>query len=111
MARRRASLYGAVPLSWSLDHAGPLTRSVRDAAIVLRAISGPDPLDPSTEAQPVPDWIDGIERGPRGLRIGVPKQYSGTPEPRSSGSPGAPDGQPARAAGSRLAAGRAAPGR
>ena len=71
----RASLYGAVPLSWSLDHAGPLTRSVRDAAIVLRAISGPDPLDPSTEAQPVPDWIDGIERGPRGLRVGVPKEY------------------------------------
>ncbi len=71
----RASLYGAVPLSWSLDHAGPLTRSVRDAAIVLRAISGHDPLDPSTEQQPVPDWIDGIERGPRGLRIGVPKQY------------------------------------
>ncbi|TAK57701.1 MAG: Asp-tRNA(Asn)/Glu-tRNA(Gln) amidotransferase GatCAB subunit A [Dehalococcoidia bacterium] len=71
----RASLYGAVPLSWSLDHPGPLTRSVRDAAIVLRAISGYDPLDPSTEQQPVPDWIDGIERGPRGLRIGVPKQY------------------------------------
>jgi aspartyl-tRNA(Asn)/glutamyl-tRNA(Gln) amidotransferase subunit A len=71
----RTSLYGAVPLSWSLDHAGPLTRSVRDAAIVLRAISGHDPLDPSTEKQPVPDWIDGIERGPRGLRIGVPKQY------------------------------------
>jgi aspartyl-tRNA(Asn)/glutamyl-tRNA(Gln) amidotransferase subunit A len=48
---------------------------VRDAAIVLRAISGHDPLDPSTEQQPVPDWIDGIERGPRGLRVGVPKQH------------------------------------
>ncbi len=71
----RASLYGAVPLSWSLDHPGPLTRSVRDAAIVLRAISGHDPLDPATEAQPVPDWLDGIERGPKGLRIGVPKQH------------------------------------
>ena len=71
----RASLYGAVPLSWSLDHAGPLTRTVRDAAIVLRAISGHDPLDLTTDARPVPDWLDGAERGPRGLRIGVPKQY------------------------------------
>lgn len=71
----RASLYGAVPLSWSLDHPGPLTRTVRDAAIVLRAISGHDPLDLTTDARPVPDWLDGAERGPRGLRIGVPKQY------------------------------------
>ena len=70
-----ASLYGAVPLSWSLDHPGPLTRTVRDAAIVLRAISGHDPLDLTTDARPVPDWLDGAERGPRGLRIGVPKQY------------------------------------
>lgn len=71
----RASLYGAVPLSWSLDHVGPLTRTVRDAAIVLQAISGYDPLDPSTEHVPVPDWLKNIERGPKGLRIGVPKQY------------------------------------
>ncbi|MBI5283903.1 MAG: amidase [Chloroflexi bacterium] len=71
----RASLHGAVPLSWTLDHAGPLTRTVRDAAIVLQAISGHDPLDPTTEAMPVPDWLDGIERGPKGLRVGVPKQY------------------------------------
>jgi aspartyl-tRNA(Asn)/glutamyl-tRNA(Gln) amidotransferase subunit A len=71
----RASLYGAVPLSWTLDHPGPLTRSVRDAAIVMQAISGADPLDPSTEDRPVPDWLDGIERGPRGLCIGVPKRH------------------------------------
>ncbi len=71
----RASLHGAVPLSWTLDHAGPLTRTVRDAAIVMGAISGRDPLDPATEDVPVPDWLDGIERGARGLRIGVPKQY------------------------------------
>ncbi len=71
----RASLHGAIPLSWTLDHAGPLTRTVRDAAIVMRAISGADPLDPTTEDRPVPDWLDGIERGPKGLRIGVPKQY------------------------------------
>jgi aspartyl-tRNA(Asn)/glutamyl-tRNA(Gln) amidotransferase subunit A len=71
----RTSLHGAVPLSWSLDHAGPLTRTVRDAAIVLEAISGHDPLDPASEQAPVPRWLDGIERGPRGLRIGVPKTY------------------------------------
>ncbi len=71
----RASLYGAVPLSWSLDHPGPLTRTVRDAAIVLQAISGYDPLDPTTEDVSVPDLLEDIERGPKGLRIGVPKQY------------------------------------
>ncbi len=71
----RASLHGAVPLSWTLDHAGPLTRTVRDAAIVLQAISGHDPLDPTTEPVAVPDWLEGIDRGPKGLRIGVPKQY------------------------------------
>jgi aspartyl-tRNA(Asn)/glutamyl-tRNA(Gln) amidotransferase subunit A len=71
----RASLYGAVPLSWTLDHAGPLARTVRDAAIVMQAISGHDALDPTTERVPVPDWLQNIERGPKGLRIGVPKQY------------------------------------
>jgi aspartyl-tRNA(Asn)/glutamyl-tRNA(Gln) amidotransferase subunit A len=71
----RASLHGAVPLSWILDHPGPLTRTVRDAAIVLRAMSGRDPLDPATEDRPVPDWLDGIERGSKGLRVGVPKQH------------------------------------
>ncbi|MGH7123660.1 MAG: amidase, partial [Stellaceae bacterium] len=71
----RTSLYGAVPLSWTLDHAGPLTRTVRDAALVLSAISGADDLDPNTERRPVPDWIEGIERGAKGLRIGVPQQH------------------------------------
>ena len=71
----RASLYGAVPLSWSLDHPGPLTRTVRDAAIVMQAISGYDPLDPTTADVAVPDMLEDIERGPRGLRIGVPRQY------------------------------------
>lgn len=71
----RVSLYGAVPLATSFDHLGPLTRTVRDAAIVLQAISGHDPLDPTTARQPVPDFLDGIERGPTGLRIGVPKHH------------------------------------
>ncbi len=71
----RVSLRGAVPLSWTLDHAGPLTRTVRDAAIVLQAIAGHDPLDPATANMPVPDYLDGIERGAKGLRIGVPKRH------------------------------------
>lgn len=71
----RASLYGAIPLSWTLDHAGPLTRTVRDAAIVMQAISGHDPLDPGTAEVPVPEMLDGIERGAAGLRVGVPKQF------------------------------------
>ncbi|MBI5289740.1 MAG: amidase [Chloroflexi bacterium] len=71
----RASLYGAIPLSWTLDHPGPLTRTVRDAAVVMQAISGRDPLDPVTEDREVPDFLDGIEAGAKGLRIGVPKQY------------------------------------
>lgn len=68
----RVSLRGAVPLSWTLDHAGPLTRTVRDAAIVLQAIAGHDPRDPVSVDMPVPDYLDGIEHGPGGLRIGVP---------------------------------------
>jgi aspartyl-tRNA(Asn)/glutamyl-tRNA(Gln) amidotransferase subunit A len=71
----RASLHGAIPLSWTLDHAGPLTRTVRDAALVLAAIAGFDAADPNTEERAVPDWLDGIERGAKGLRIGVPKQH------------------------------------
>jgi aspartyl-tRNA(Asn)/glutamyl-tRNA(Gln) amidotransferase subunit A len=70
----RVSLYGALPLSWTLDHAGPLARTVRDAAIMLQAIAGHDPRDPTTERVPVPDYLEGIDAGPKGLRIGVPKQ-------------------------------------
>jgi aspartyl-tRNA(Asn)/glutamyl-tRNA(Gln) amidotransferase subunit A len=71
----RASLAGAMPLSWTLDHPGPLTRTVRDAAIVLQAIAGHDPLDPTTQDRPMPDYLDGIEDGAQALRIGLPKQY------------------------------------
>ena len=71
----RVSLHGVMPLSWTLDHAGPLTRTVRDAAIVLQAIAGNDPRDPATERVALPDYLEGIERGPRGLRVGVPKGY------------------------------------
>ena len=66
----RVSLHGAVPLSWSLDHAGPLTRTVADAALILEAIAGPDPRDPRT--QHAPDrWTANLSGGVRVLKIGV----------------------------------------
>jgi aspartyl-tRNA(Asn)/glutamyl-tRNA(Gln) amidotransferase subunit A len=66
---------GIVPLSWSLDHAGPLARTVEDAAIVLQAIAGHDPLDDSSVDEPVPDYRTGLRDGVRGLRVGVPDSF------------------------------------
>lgn len=71
----RVSRYGAVPLAWSLDHVGPLTKSVEDAAIILAAIAGPDPMDPSSSSRPIPDYRKDMRGGIRGLRMGVPRQY------------------------------------
>ena len=68
----RVSRAGVLPLAWSLDHAGPLTRSVRDASLLLGVLAGPDPADPSAARLPVPDYLAGIEEGVRGLRIGLP---------------------------------------
>ena len=72
----RVSRYGVLALAESLDHVGPLTRSSADAAIMLQAISGLDPNDPTTLAAPVPDMLDGIDSGVRGLRIGWSEKYS-----------------------------------
>ncbi|MCH8813915.1 MAG: amidase [Chloroflexi bacterium] len=66
---------GIVPLSWSLDHVGPLTRTVEDAAIVLQVIAGHDPLDDSSANEPVPDYRAGLRDGVRGLRVGVPEGF------------------------------------
>ena len=71
----RASLFGAVPLAWSLDHPGPLARTVRDVAIATQAISGHDPRDPISADRAVPDLLAGIERSARGLRVGVPTDH------------------------------------
>ena len=69
------SWYGAFPGAPTLDHAGPITRSVRDAAIALQVMAGVDERDPATVDQPVPSYLDGIEREPVGLRIGVPVDH------------------------------------
>jgi aspartyl-tRNA(Asn)/glutamyl-tRNA(Gln) amidotransferase subunit A len=67
----RVSRHGVFPLSWSLDHVGPLTRTVEDAGLVLQAIAGPDPLDPSTLGQRVPAFTARLGEPVAGLRIGV----------------------------------------
>ncbi len=67
----RVSRAGVIPVSYNLDHIGPMTRTVRDAAILLRAIAGADPADPTTADRPVPDYAADLDGGVRGLRVGV----------------------------------------
>jgi aspartyl-tRNA(Asn)/glutamyl-tRNA(Gln) amidotransferase subunit A len=67
----RVSLGGVIPLSWSLDHAGPLARRVRDVAIILQAIAGFDPDDPSSQEAPVDNYQAGLEGGVQGWRIAL----------------------------------------
>jgi aspartyl-tRNA(Asn)/glutamyl-tRNA(Gln) amidotransferase subunit A len=69
----RVSRYGTFPLGYSLDHMGPLTRSVRDAAIVLDAIAGHDPRDEASSRRPVVDFVPEEGCSIRGLRIGFPE--------------------------------------
>lgn len=67
----RISRVGIVPHSWSLDHPGPLTRTVEDAAIAMNVLAGYDPRDPACQDQPVPDYAAGIRASLKGLRVGV----------------------------------------
>jgi aspartyl-tRNA(Asn)/glutamyl-tRNA(Gln) amidotransferase subunit A len=69
----RVSRYGVVPLSWTLDHAGPMARTVEDCAIVLQAIAGFDPRDPASANLPVPNFQANLKDGIKGLRVGVPR--------------------------------------
>lgn len=71
----RVSRDGIVPHSWSLDHAGPLTRTVGDAAILLGVLAGYDPADPACQDQPVPDYAGALGRGLRGMRVGVCRNH------------------------------------
>jgi aspartyl-tRNA(Asn)/glutamyl-tRNA(Gln) amidotransferase subunit A len=65
----RVSRYGAMPLSFSLDHVGPLARSAEDCALLLRCIAGHDPNDPTSSTRPVPDYVAALERKVAGVRI------------------------------------------
>jgi aspartyl-tRNA(Asn)/glutamyl-tRNA(Gln) amidotransferase subunit A len=71
----RVSRRGVFPLSWTLDHCGPLTGSVSDAAIAMQILAGHDPLDHASADVPVPDYSAGLERGVAGLRIGIPRGF------------------------------------
>ncbi len=71
----RVSRYGLIAFASSLDHVGPLTRDVRDAALVLGALAGVDPRDATSVDEPVPDYAAGLDGGVRGLTLGVPREY------------------------------------
>jgi len=71
----RVSRAGAMPLSWSNDHVGPMARTVRDCALLLQAVAGRDPLDATSSAQPVPDYRASLRASITGLRVGVPENF------------------------------------
>ena len=77
----RVSRYGVVPLSWTLDHCGPMTWTVEDSAIMLRAIAGHDPQDPMTGRAPVPDYSASLREDIRGLKVGVPRHFFFSDDP------------------------------
>jgi aspartyl-tRNA(Asn)/glutamyl-tRNA(Gln) amidotransferase subunit A len=66
----RVSRYGVIPLSDSLDHAGPITRTVRDAALMLGVIAGHDPNDATSSSEPVPDYTQALDRDIKGCESG-----------------------------------------
>jgi len=83
----RVSRAGAMPLSWSLDHLGPMTRTVRDAALMLEIVAGLDPHDATSSPRPVDALVAGLERSPAGLRVALPDNYyfeGVTPEVRAA---------------------------
>jgi aspartyl-tRNA(Asn)/glutamyl-tRNA(Gln) amidotransferase subunit A len=70
----RVSRHGIVAISWSLDHVGPMSRTVEDNALLLNAFAGHDPNDRSTATVPVPDYTRALQRGIRGMRLGIPER-------------------------------------
>ena len=71
----RVSRYGVLPLSWSLDHVGPMTWTVEDTALMLQVIAGHDPKDPTSSHEPVPDYSAALQVDLKGMRVGVPRHY------------------------------------
>jgi aspartyl-tRNA(Asn)/glutamyl-tRNA(Gln) amidotransferase subunit A len=71
----RCSRFGIVAFASSLDQAGPMARTVRDAAILLQAMAGHDPRDSTSAPAPLPDFPAALTSGVKGLRVGVPKEY------------------------------------
>lgn len=77
----RVSRYGVFPLGESLDHIGPMTRTVADAAAVLGVIAGPDVADETSSAAPVEDYAAALDRGVKGLRVGLDEKFIGSAAP------------------------------
>jgi aspartyl-tRNA(Asn)/glutamyl-tRNA(Gln) amidotransferase subunit A len=71
----RVSRYGLIAFASSLDQIGPLAKDVRDAAILLEAVAGADPMDSTSVDQPVPDYQGMLAAGVRGLTLGIPDEY------------------------------------
>ncbi len=71
----RVSKRGALPLAWSLDHVGPMARSVEDCGLVLQGLAGYDDQDPGSANVPVPDFTATVRQGVAGLRVGVVRDY------------------------------------
>jgi aspartyl-tRNA(Asn)/glutamyl-tRNA(Gln) amidotransferase subunit A len=68
----RLSRFGAYPLSWSLDHVGPLAATAEDLALAMNVLAGHDARDPGSAGAPVPDYTSALGRGLTGIRVGVP---------------------------------------
>jgi len=73
----RVSKRGVTPLSWSLDHAGPITKTVADTALLMNVLAGHDPGDPYSVEHPAEDFAADLDRGVEGLRLGVSEQWFG----------------------------------
>ena len=70
----RVTRHGVVPMSWSLDTVGPMTRTVEDCAIMLQVIAGQDKRDPSASAEPVPDYVESLRDRPDSIRVALPAE-------------------------------------
>ncbi|HEU4481377.1 MAG TPA: Asp-tRNA(Asn)/Glu-tRNA(Gln) amidotransferase subunit GatA, partial [Actinomycetota bacterium] len=73
----RVSRYGIIAFASSLDQAGPITRTVEDAAALLQIAAGHDPMDSTSIPEPMPDLLEGIDEGISGMRIGIVKEFEG----------------------------------
>jgi aspartyl-tRNA(Asn)/glutamyl-tRNA(Gln) amidotransferase subunit A len=79
----RVSRYGLAPLSWSLDHCGPMARTVEDLAHMLNAIAGHDGNDPTSSSAPVTDYTTALREDVKGMVVGVPRDYIEACAPRT----------------------------
>jgi len=83
----RVSRAGVLPLAWTMDHVGPMTRTAGDLALMLGVIAGPDPLDATSSEVPVPDYVAALSGEVDGIRVGVLREYfvdDAAPEQRAA---------------------------